>query len=135
MFEIALAFAAVFVSRDMLLYWVNLLTRRELLQDPGDVFAQYVIATAQQYSVTTQLFVAVYFLVHGVIKIFLIYALYKHKMWAFPTAIFIFILFLIYQVYEYSKVPQLSLIILSVLDIVVIFLTYYEYRSLKSIKK
>ncbi len=129
-FEIILGVAAAFISRDLLLYWVNLLTRRELLQDPGDVFAQYMITTAQQYSISAQLFVSVYFLIHGFVKILLIYALLKQKLWAFPVAIIVFGLFLACQIYEYIQSPQLSLVVLSVLDIIVIVLTYIEYKHI-----
>lgn len=135
LFEIVLGIVAVFISRDLLLYWVHMLTRRELLQDPGDMFAQYVIGTAQQYSVTAQIFVAVYFLIHGVIKVWLLYAMYTQKMWAYPTAMFIFSLFLVYQVHEYIKAPHFSLIVLSALDIIVIALTIVEYKSLKKLVK
>lgn len=129
--EIVLGLLAVFITHQSLIYGVNLITRLELLEDPGDVFANYLITAATQYSFDTQIFIAAYLLIHGVLKVGLVWALLKRKLWAYPSAITVFGLFFIYQVYEYIKAPQISLVVLSVLDLFVIFLTYFEYRSMK----
>lgn len=129
--EIILGAAAIFITPEVLIRYVGLLTRKELLQDPGDVFANYIVTAASSYSLDVQIFVAAYLLVHGVLKVWLVISLLRERMWSYPTAIVVFGLFVVYQMYEYFKTPHISLLLLSILDVVIIYLTYLEYRSHK----
>lgn len=129
--EIIFGLVTVFVSHDILVYWVDVLTRKELVQGPGDMIAQYLISASQHYSPETQIFIAAYLLSHGVIKVFLVFALLQKKLWAYPTAMVVFSFFLVFQFYKYINNPQFSLLILSVLDIIVVALTYFEYQTVK----
>ncbi len=129
--EILVGVAAIFITHDLLVRYVDLLTRQELLQDPGDVFANYLVNAANSYSFDVQIFIAAYLLIHGVLKVWLVISLLKERMWAYPTAIVVFSLFVVYQMYEYFKAPHISLLLLSILDVVIIYLTYLEYRSHK----
>lgn len=130
--ELVLGLCAVFISQATLITLVAAVTRRELLQDPGDAFATYLVIAAQQYSVHAQVFVAVYLLLHGIVKIFLVISLLQRHLWAYPTAVVVFGLFMVYQLCEYARQPNLSLLVLSALDGVVIVLTLFEYRVLRA---
>ena len=72
-----------------------------------------------------------YLLRHGVVKTGLVTALLLRRRWAYPVAIFAFLLFLIYQLYRYSHANAPELLVLSVMDVVVIALTWFEYRRLR----
>ena len=78
------------------------------------------------------LFATIYLLSHGVIKIFLVGGLWYRKLWAYPTAIVVFIAFVIYQVYRYAVSPSMFMIVLTILDLIVIGLTWHEYKFLKN---
>ncbi len=88
----------------------------------------------QSYSLLNEqkTFLILFLLSHGIIKLLLIFALYKKKLWAYPLAVLVFGLFILFQMEQYFVSRSLWLIILSVLDVLVIGLTYLEYRNLKS---
>jgi uncharacterized membrane protein len=110
---------------------VHLLTQHELSEDPKDFLANYFVSAAQHFSVSAQLFDAVYLLSHGIIKIALVTALWKRRLWAYPIAIVFFALFGAYQVYQYTHDHAASLILLTILDVAVILLTWHEYNTLR----
>lgn len=111
--------------------FILLWTQGELAEDPQDIIAHYLVNFARNFSLNAQIFSAIYLLSHGAIKIFLVVALFKRKLWAYPSAIFFFFLFILYQIYRFSYDHSLWLVLLTVFDIIIIVLTYLEYRELK----
>ena len=108
------------------------LTEGELSKDPNDLVANFLVKVAHDFSLSGKYFGMLFLLSHGVIKLFLIVALYKKKLWAYPTAMAVFSLFILYQMYRYSFSHSFWLVVLSILDIFVIWLTVLEYRNLKT---
>ncbi|HEY3221054.1 MAG TPA: DUF2127 domain-containing protein [Gemmatimonadales bacterium] len=86
----------------------------------------------KDFSVQGELFAAIYLLSHGVIKMMLVYALIRGKLWAFPWAIGVFATFGVYQVYRYFVAPSGWLIALTVLDVTVILLAWAEWRRVET---
>lgn len=107
------------------------LTQHELSEDPHDLVAGYLVRLSAGVTVKGQLFGAAYLLTHGVVKLALVAALLKRRLWAYPAAIGIFALFGAYQVYRYTFTHSWYLILLTILDVVVIALTWLEYTKLK----
>jgi uncharacterized membrane protein len=110
----------------------KVLTQHELMQDPSDAVANYVLHSTQNLSADAKTFGAVYLLWHGIVKVLLVAALLQRRRWAYPLAIGAFLLFLLYQLYRYSHTQAPELLVLSVLDVFVIVLTWLEYRRLRS---
>lgn len=106
------------------------LTQNELSTDPKDLLANFLLRSAHSLSIGGQIFGALFLLSHGAIKLFLIIALFKKKLWAYPLAMAVFFLFIVYQLYRYALSHSFSMILLSVLDAIVIVLTYVEYQRL-----
>jgi uncharacterized membrane protein len=119
------------VSPAFILRTVALLTQDELAEDPRDLIANYFLHAASHLSLSGQRFAAVYLFSHGVIKIGLVWALLKHKLWAYPLSIIVFGAFVVYQLYRFTITHGLGLIALSLFDLVVILMIYLEYRALK----
>lgn len=109
------------------LIWV---TGKELSEDPKDFIATHLVHLAGTLSVSGYRLTIAYLLVHGFVKVFLVYMLLRRHLWAYPTAIAIFTAFGVYQVYQYSISHSLLLLALTVLDVAVIVLTAWEYRIL-----
>lgn len=107
------------------------LTQHELSEDRHDFIATHLRNLAERFSPDSQFFAAMYLLVHGVVKVLLVWALFRARLWAYPAAIAIFAAFGVYQMYRYALSPSLAMIVLTVLDAVVIGLTGIEYRRLK----
>ncbi len=109
------------------LIWV---TGKELSEDPKDFIATHLVHLANTLSVSGYRLTIAYLLVHGFVKVFLVYMLLRRHLWAYPLAIAIFTAFGVYQVYQYSISHSLLLLALTVLDVAVIVLTVWEYRIL-----
>jgi uncharacterized membrane protein len=105
----------------------------ELTDDPKDFLVNFLVQLANDVSVKGKLFAALYLLSHGIVKMVLVYALYKKKLWAYPASIIVLILFILYQIYLYTHTPSIWLIILTVFDFILIGLIYNEYRSMRSV--
>jgi uncharacterized membrane protein len=113
-------------------YIVRLLTQGELSEDPHDLIANFLVRSAEHLSLSSETFGGLFLLSHGIIKIGLVTALFKKKLWAYPLAMAIFGLFILYQMYRYTLSHSLWMVFLSALDVAVIVLTYLEYRNLKA---
>ena len=71
----------------------------------------------------------VFFLPHGVVKVGLVIALLRQKLWAYPWALVAFVLFLIYQIYLVIVHQTFLMGFLVVLDIVIIWLVWREWQK------
>jgi len=129
--EIAGGLMALFVSQGTVMSIVSLLVKNELLEDPSDIIANVLVHTVGTYTPTAQLFVALYLLTHGILKVFLVYNLFRHKTWAYPLAMAVFGIFALSQTIVYIKSPGAGLLFLTLLDVIIIALTYMEYRNIK----
>ncbi len=130
--EIISGFLLMLLNPDNLSRMVMWFIKGELVEDPTDVIANYLMKAIQTFSISTQWFGVVYLLSHGVIKIFLVVMLWQRKYWAYPLTIVVFFLFIIYQFYRYAHTHSIWLIALTVLDVILILLTWLEYKRIKN---
>lgn len=129
--EIIGGMVAFFVSKGFLLRTVGVLTEGELTEDPHDLIANYLLHSAQGLSAGTQLFVALYLLSHGGIKLWLIIGLLREKLSYYPVAIVIFAVFIVYQLNRFSFTHSLWWLSITAVDLIVIGLTWHEYKYLR----
>jgi uncharacterized membrane protein len=120
------------ISHDTINRVAVLLTQSELSEDPHDFIANYLIAAAHHLTVSTQLYGAIYLLSHGIIKIVLVTAVLKQKIWAYPWLIVFLLVFIVYQTYRLTFAPTFGLAALTVFDIFITWLTYLEYKQHKA---
>lgn len=130
--EIFGGFSLLFLSPGRLNWLTHFLTHHELMEDPRDVVANFLIHVSSGFSTGTQHFFMFYLMSHGIVKCFLVFMLWRRKLWAYPLSIFVFILFIAYQVYRYTLTQSAFLIVLTIFDLIVIALTYLEYKRIKS---
>lgn len=121
-----------FVNPDQINGMLQVFTQHELSKDPHDFLANLLLHSIQHLSTDTIVFAAFFLLWHGVIKVGLVWALFRKHFWAYPIAIVAFGLFLAYQVYRYSHTRSLWLLALSILDLFVIVLTWLEFKRLRT---
>ncbi|MDE2466449.1 MAG: DUF2127 domain-containing protein [Alphaproteobacteria bacterium] len=107
------------------------LIANELIEDPHDLVANAILHALPHLFVYATVFAALYVLAHGVIKVFLVVALLRDQLWAYPTAIVVFLLFIAYQVYAYVRHPSIAMVVFTVLDLFVIALTWHEYSYMR----
>lgn len=128
LFALSEVVAVYFVSQKFLLGIVLWVTKGEFAEDPHDVVANFLLHSAQNFSVSTQKFAALYLLIHGVIKLWLIVGLLQRRLSYYPAAIIVFTLFIAYQLYRYTLTHSIWLLLITVVDFVVVALTWHEYR-------
>lgn len=129
--EIAGGVLLLLIKPAQLHHIVRILTQHELVEDPHDAVANFVLHNAGDLSTAAVTFASIYLLWHGVVKVGLVTGLLRKVRWAYPVAIAAFVLFLVYQMYRWSHTHASLLLVLSMLDVVVIALTWFEYRRLR----
>ena len=110
---------------------ISHLAQNELIEDPGNFLANNIQHYLPYLSEHSQLFAVYYLLSHGIIKIFLAIGLLRRKLWAYPSAIAVFIVFIIYQLYRYTYTHSFFLILLTIFDLFVVAMTWHEYKIIK----
>lgn len=129
--EIVGGILLLFISPALITKFVTWVTYDDLLQDPHDMVANYLMHLAGDLSLSTTLFGAFYLLSHGVVKMILAVALLRSRLWAYPWSVWALVSFIVYQVYRYTITQSIFLILLTVFDIVVIWLIWAEYNIVK----
>lgn len=71
------------------------------------------------------------FLSHGIVKLLLIFGLWKEKIWAYPTSAAVFSAFILYQTYQLTFAWSIFLLLITVLDAIIVALVLYEYKYKK----
>jgi uncharacterized membrane protein len=107
--------------------WARILTQGELSDDPHDVFALYVLHTANGLTGNAVLFGGVFLLAHGVVKVALVTALLLDKLWAYPWMIVALLGFISYELYRIALDQSVAITVLALFDIVIVVLTWREY--------
>jgi uncharacterized membrane protein len=123
--------AMLIVSQQSLAAMVARWTDPELAEEPHQIFATWAQHSVAQLGAGSRLFVTIYLITHGVIKLGLIWAMLHRKMWAYPWSLCVISGFIAYQLYRFAYTHSMALLVLSVLDGVVVYLIYHEYRRRK----
>jgi uncharacterized membrane protein len=108
---------------------ITRLTQHELDKDPHDVIATRLLHFGNGLTGSAVRFAAAYLLAHGIVKVVLVVALLRDKLWAYPWMIFTLIVFIGYQLYRIALVPSGWLVALTVFDAFVVWLTWREWQK------
>jgi uncharacterized membrane protein len=105
------------------------ITQHELSEDPHDLIANGLLHVGAGLTGPTVHFAAAYLLLHGVVKVVLVFALLRNRLWAYPWMIAFLVVFIGYQLYRIWLVPAGWLIALTMFDAFVVWLTWREWRK------
>jgi uncharacterized membrane protein len=105
------------------------LTQHELSEDPRDFLAMHILNSGQHLATGGTTFAVAYLLIHGATKIFLVVALLRRKLWAYPVAMALIGTFIVYQVYRIGLNHSPGLVALTIFDLIVLALVWREYRQ------
>ncbi|WP_285116474.1 DUF2127 domain-containing protein [Leifsonia sp. fls2-241-R2A-40a] len=126
--ELLAGVALLFISPDKIAAVTRALTLHELHEDPHDPIANALVRYTSSLSVSATLFGAIYLLAHGVVKVILVLAVLRGKLWAYPWLIGFLVAFIGYQAYELVVHFSWGLAALTAFDIFIVVLTVREYR-------
>jgi uncharacterized membrane protein len=105
------------------------LLRRELLEDPGDILATFFINSAQNLSIGSQVFIGIYFIIHGTLNIAIFIAMWQRKIWAYPFVGIVLSILLAYELFRIWYHPSFILVFVSFVDILILGLLGFEYKN------
>jgi uncharacterized membrane protein len=110
---------------------VRFLTQHELSEDPHDFVATRLVWYAHLFTTSVSLFLAIYLLTHGLVKIVLVVAVLKEQLWAYPWMIAFLLIFIAYQVYQLTLNLSVGLLLLTLFDLFIVVLTFLEFQKHK----
>jgi uncharacterized membrane protein len=129
--EIAGGVLLLTISSEAIRRFAYVLVRPELAEDPNDWFANHLLIWVFHLSTDTKTFAVAYLLVHGVIKLVIVVAIWFSQLWAYWLAGIVFSLFVLYQIAYFVFTPSLMMVFLTIVDLVIIALLPPEHRRLK----
>ena len=115
------------IPADKIGTFVRIVTQHEISEDPDDFFANAVRHAASGLSVSATLFGAIYLLLHGIVKVVLVWAVLRDQLWAYPWMIGFLIAFIGYQSYKLITAFTWGMLALTLFDVFVVWLTWHEY--------
>ncbi|MGN6742308.1 MAG: DUF2127 domain-containing protein [Amnibacterium sp.] len=133
--ELLLGFPLLFLSHSQVTSLARHLTAEELTEDPHDLVANLLLHGAAHAGQGALLFVGLYLLVHGVVKLAIVLALIWGKERVYPWAIGALALFAAFQTVEFVLHPSVSVALLTALDVLIIGLTWREWRRHHSLRE
>jgi len=144
-FEIGLVFKALhgivqllgglvmlYVTPDRLSAVTEFLTRHRLSVNPQAIFAGFLVKLGAGFSVGTQRFILFYLFSHGLVRVALVYLLWRKKLFAYPLSIGFLLFFIVCQLYRYTLTGSLMLLLFTIPDGTMTALTYFEYKALRT---
>ena len=116
--------------------FIHSLTASELLENPDDKIANFLVSTTAHVTHGSLIYLGIYFLLHGLVKIGIVGALIRGSRNVYPWAIGALVALLLYQIVSIIIHFSIILTALSVLDLVIILLTlreWYHHRTLQDV--
>ncbi|MEP7204613.1 MAG: DUF2127 domain-containing protein [Candidatus Saccharibacteria bacterium] len=122
-----------FVSPASLHDFISFLTQKELLSDPHDVFANFLVHSTQSIGSGSQTFLIVYLWIHAAIKLIAVIGILKNQLWAYPFSLIALGVLMLYQVYSIVFVKlSIGMTLLTVFDVLILWLIWHEYGKFKA---
>lgn len=118
-----------FVTPSAIQGFIGVITQKELLEDPHDLIANFLIHSSAHITTGATMFAIIYLLVHAGVKLTAVIGLLRNKMWAYPFSFITLGILLIYQIYSIFEKGSIGMILLTVFDIVIIWLIWREYKK------
>ncbi len=130
--EVLLGAAFLYVKSDTITRLFQEFIRDELLENPSySKTSHFLIQTGNTIIATGTLFIALYLLSHGIVKLLLIIGVLKKKLWAYYVFIVILLVFIGYQIYRYSITRSPLVLIFTLFDVFFTWLAWQESQIIK----
>jgi uncharacterized membrane protein len=119
------------LSTDAVFKIAKFVTQGELLEDPNDLIASYLLRVARDLSIGSKAAAAFFLLSHGSVKLALVLAVMRGRAWAYPAFMIALGLLIGYQGYQLWRAFSFGLSVLTIIDALVLVLTWHEYRLVR----
>ncbi|OLR89655.1 DUF2127 domain-containing protein [Actinokineospora bangkokensis] len=110
----------------------NAVITRDLLGDHNGTLAHHLSRAAADFADgSTRTFAICYLLLHAVVKLGLVVALWREVVAAFPVACVVLLAFVAYEVARAVRTGSVGLAVFGALDLLVVALVWREFRRLR----
>jgi uncharacterized membrane protein len=130
--EIVVGIIVLFIPITLFTTLAEILTRGELTEEPTSFVATHLVSGAHALTAVGGGIIAIYLMSRGAIKLGLIIALLKNKVWAYPWSLGVLGLFVLYQLYELVKTHSIAIIAVTLFDLIVMYFIWREYKIVKT---
>lgn len=120
--------ALFFISADQVRHVLAWVSAHALVAHRHSALAQWIEHLADRMGADATAFAAWYLILHGVIKILLVWALLREKLWAYPWMLVALGLFIAYQCYELVVHFGWWMFALTIFDLFIVILTTREWQ-------
>jgi uncharacterized membrane protein len=108
------------------------LTQHEFSQDPHDFISYNLAQFVEHLTANSFNFGALYLLIHGILKVFIVIMLLQKRLWAYPVAIGSLLIFSSYEFYRFDFMTHsIPLLVFSIYDFITAILTLIVFLELK----
>lgn len=108
---------------------IEVLLQGELLNDPQDAVATFLLRSSTHITPAVQHGVSVYLLSHGIVKMVLIFSMWKKRPWSYPVFIVLLSLLCLYQMYHFVLSHSILLLVITIYDLFIVWFAWKEYRA------
>ena len=123
-----------FVSPATMHQFITFLTQRELLEDPHDKIANFLVHSTQHIGTGSKTFLIVYLWIHAIIKLIAVIGILKNQLWAYPFSLITLGLLMLYQLYTIFFVKaSVGMILLTIFDVFILWLIWREYGKVRTL--
>ncbi len=107
------------------------ITQDKISENPHELVATHLRDAASHISVSGDHFMAAYLFINGIVKVVVVLALLRGKLWAYPLAMAVFGCLVAYQLYRFTFTHGVGLILLTAFDLLLLWLVWREYQATK----
>lgn len=112
--------------------WIAKLAAAELIEDPTDPTAMFFQHLLQGLFIHSVLFISIYLVIHGLIKLAVVTGVLAKKRWAYLPAIIVLFILVIFELYRYAfYTHSIFLVIFMLFDLLFIWLITIEYKYIQ----
>ncbi|MGN8025773.1 DUF2127 domain-containing protein [Microbacterium sp. 22242] len=118
----------LFISPARLREWLGDVVSFVLVGHERSPVFHWAIHLGDSWGTRTTLFAAAYLLLHGVIKVVLVWALLRQQLWAYPWMLAALGVFIALQCYELITRFSWAMLALTLFDVFIVILTAREWQ-------
>jgi len=123
----------LFVSPAAIHNFLAIITQRELIEDPHDKIANFLLHHTQHIGTGSRVFIIAYLWIHAVIKLIAVIGIIKNQLWAYPFSLVTLGLLMLYQLYTIFFVhATVGMTLLTIFDAFILWLIWREYGKVKT---
>lgn len=123
----------LFISPATIHNFLVFVTQREIVEDPHDKLANFLLHSTQHFNTGNKFFAVAYLWVHATVKLIAVIGILRNQLWAYPFSLITLGFLMLYQVYSITVKFSLGMLLLTIFDIFILALIWREYGKAKQL--